>query len=902
MKRLLILALSLCFALPVMAQHRQFYISTSGSNSNAGTQASPWRSDPYMYHSSACDGGSGPSGYVHQAGDQFMLKGGESWPNTCFPMAITAGGTVSTQDYHGVCNALDTYSPCYGGTSWPSTGWTQPKFAFANSQPVSGCHTIATSGAGANSRGLPYITLDNFEIANQGTCVGTGPDASAVIEMGGQFWSLSGSVGTIVANMYIHDWSSSSPVCTNGLYGNSCTPSNGYGTVFGAALLDNSIIDDANGYQVVYFTGGNVTYNPSPYAGGCEGCGEVRNSNIGHGWIGTSSSGKVHDNQFHDIQQNCGATNYQGIHSHVLYEDAGNITQQSTVAVYNNVLFNNNAGLNISVYYPTAIYNNVMWNNGNNSYGCTGGGNVAVELINGSNFGANDNGDSVSFVGNYYNNTFDQNQNEYSQDCWGWASGNPKALGTINQKNNICLDYNQSNPNGGYFNVTTLNQSNNRNMTSTEANNYGFTSANKYAPTSSDSYVTGAGVNLTSSCSGNLTALCKDTEGAPWYAGSYQTRPTSAAWTLGAYVWPVGGSSTPQAGTPVCTPGTGTYSGVQTVTCTNPSSAPVRCSTQNGTTPITDGATGCNNGTPVSGTISVTPTSIGKVLEVVAGGSGFLDSSPAIYTYTLSGAGTPPTVAITAPTDGATVSGNTTLTSTCVPTGGTIASMQFILDIANIGSAGTSSPYSTTWDTTKSANTAHTITTTCTDSNALVNSASINVTASNSMSGCFISSYDWSQFQTFPSQMGTFSFGFTATPFANNEDGVIGLSLGQAAAYNDLAISIRFNSSGVIDARNGTAYAAVNSIPYTAGTTYTFSGTANLSTHQYSVQVTSPSSVTLATNYAFRSTQSSVASLDHVVAIADDSQNTVQVCSFYPPSTSTVSATGNFMGSFILIW
>jgi len=95
----------------------------------------------------------------------------------------------------------------------------------------------------------------------------------------------------------------------------------------------------------------------------------------------------------------------------------------------------------------------------------------------------------------------------------------------------------------------------------------------------------------------------------------------------------------PQAATPVCTPGTGSYNSAQAVSCTNPSSAPVLCYTTNGATPVTNGATGCTTGIVVAGPISITAT--GTTLQVVAGGTGFTNSSPASDTYTLTIGSTP---------------------------------------------------------------------------------------------------------------------------------------------------------------------------------------------------------------------------------------------------------------------
>ena len=76
---------------------RTFYIdSVSGSNSNPGTLASPWKSAPYMNHSAACDGGSGPS-YSHSAGDRFVFKGGDTWGAACFGIIVSAGAAPSAR-------------------------------------------------------------------------------------------------------------------------------------------------------------------------------------------------------------------------------------------------------------------------------------------------------------------------------------------------------------------------------------------------------------------------------------------------------------------------------------------------------------------------------------------------------------------------------------------------------------------------------------------------------------------------------------------------------------------------------------------------------------------------------------------------------------------------------------
>src|SRR5207249_942139 len=69
---------------------------------------------------------------------------------------------------------------------------------------------------------------------------------------------------------------------------------------------------------------------------------------------------------------------------------------------------------------------------------------------------------------------------------------------------------------------------------------------------------------------------------------------------------------------------------------------------------------------------------------------------------------TPPTVAITSPSPGATVSGTIPVSATASDTAG-VAGVQFRLDGANLGAEDTVAPYSITWDTTLTADGAHSL-------------------------------------------------------------------------------------------------------------------------------------------------------------------------------------------------
>lgn len=88
-------------------------------------------------------------------------------------------------------------------------------------------------------------------------------------------------------------------------------------------------------------------------------------------------------------------------------------------------------------------------------------------------------------------------------------------------------------------------------------------------------------------------------------------------------------ATTSQAPAPSCTPGTGTYTKAQTVTCTDV--APVQCTATSGT-PQTDQISGCLLGTLYTAPIFIPLT---QNLIDVAGGTGYLDSVPSPYAYTI---------------------------------------------------------------------------------------------------------------------------------------------------------------------------------------------------------------------------------------------------------------------------
>ncbi len=166
------------------------------------------------------------------------------------------------------------------------------------------------------------------------------------------------------------------------------------------------------------------------------------------------------------------------------------------------------------------------------------------------------------------------------------------------------------------------------------------------------------------------------------------------------------------------------------------------------------------------------------------------------------------------------------------------------------------------------------------------NSATLTV---NAASSCLNSSATTWTNTSFPAQAAQFTATYDATPNQNNMDGVVSFSFNAATGYTSLAVITRFASTGMIDARNAGAYSAAVPVPYTAGLTYHFRLLINPTTKTYTVYVTPPggTELELATNYAFRSEQSTVSSLNDWSLSADSGSHSV--CNMTIGSGSTAA-------------
>jgi hypothetical protein len=134
---------------------------------------------------------------------------------------------------------------------------------------------------------------------------------------------------------------------------------------------------------------------------------------------------------------------------------------------------------------------------------------------------------------------------------------------------------------------------------------------------------------------------------------------------------------------------------------------------------------------------------------------------------------------------------------------------------------------------------------------------------------CEYSSGSWANNAIAQSQGSTFRITYDGTPSAAPVNAIAGLSSGSSNWYTSLATGVRFSPTGIIDARNGSGFTAAASVPYQAGVTYHFMLDVNVSNHTYNAYVLlSSGQITLGSNLAFRTEQSSVPALDTMSVMA----------------------------------
>jgi len=462
---------------PAAAQSgRTFYIDyAGGSNANNGSQSAPWKSHPYMQTNTGCTGTGSVPAYSHQVGDQFIFKGGVTWPAGCFQLAVNSGGSSAAPDYYGV------------DLTWFSGGsFTRPVFDMANNTPA-GYSFIKVRAQ--------YIVFDNLELKRMKIISAIGECNDANMDLG---TAASGNI--TVKNMYIHDWTITALTSGSTSHGTGAICQNQGGPV----NADSVEMSDAG------------TTAPVPFGACFRNLTEIKNSkcnDTGEGEVG--HFGPIHDNEFYNIN-GAAVQAYDSVNHTNIIETSK--TGPSDSPIFNNLIHDTNAGVTIFDCMGATIYNNVMWHNAN------------AQIMLDSNCS----GASSSTTANIYNNTVDCSSGGYCFRIFYRSNGVP---GVLNLKNNhwitsgVAACYN--NTGAGCANVVAASVSNNVTMSSSTASSQGYTTANRYAPTSTAGATVKNALNLSVTCSGFLGSLCADRLHAPrlllWDVGAYEFGSQSSA-------------------------------------------------------------------------------------------------------------------------------------------------------------------------------------------------------------------------------------------------------------------------------------------------------------------------------------------------------------------------------------
>lgn len=465
--------------------------------------------------------------------------------------------------------------------------------------------------------GCHFVVFDNFEVRNAQWNTAYDGNEPTIFQM-----QDSSSGHNTASNNYFHNFSSVQTPTGSGGDGSRLLQLMWGGAGIGTSRATGNYV--MNGEQV---TAANTTYNGFGGEGMVNASGEIDANKVAWGVWEIASANLVTGN---DIWANV-ASLYGG-HTNSMYlaQNADN----STIFIYKNFMHHSDNGSSSQQTQGT----NRTWVTADNVAYFVGQGSVfTIDAATTST------GSSPFY---YLNNTFLGNLSTGS--CFNIGGGGSNYAGlSVNIFNNHCIS-DQSNAaflSGSCTSIHSLNgaasgaacstvNSANTIMLPSAATTQGYTTSNKFAPTlGSNDTVTFAGCNLTGT---SITCGSATIPGSGTTGWSFLTtdivaaaRPSTGSWNSGAYQFTGG---TPQASTPVCSPGTGTYSGTQTVTCTNPSSAPVLCFTINGATPVTNGTSACTTGSVYSSSISVATS---ETVKVVAGGTSFTDSAVASNTYTI---------------------------------------------------------------------------------------------------------------------------------------------------------------------------------------------------------------------------------------------------------------------------
>jgi hypothetical protein len=395
-----------------------YYIDyTAGNDSGSGlSRLTPWK---------RCPGMQGFAGiYMHIAGDQFIFKGGVTWPNACFPLAIVAGGSSEgNRDYYGV------------DATWYAGGaWARPIFDMENAETATSNRVMPVAN------GLSYITIDNIEIIRFYWTGSTTYGNDQVLGYGN-------STYITYKNLYIHSWTHAAynPTTDNAVIfcGQTSAPFNP------GVIIENCTIDGSLANDSIYAFYGGFNYIRFNTIHG------VANGIVSLGG-GLATSHQIYGNLMYDIVNSFDPAQHENA-----------LLMQGPCKIYNNTIYNNAAmHLYVDVSGVTnevLVYNNVCWNNtGPNAtilmddYNATCTGTVRV-----------------------YNNTA-QGASGGTGSCVGVVNRAYTISKMIVENNHFITS--AADPTAISGTVTSYTEDHNLKQTIAEATAQGYTSSNIYAP------------------------------------------------------------------------------------------------------------------------------------------------------------------------------------------------------------------------------------------------------------------------------------------------------------------------------------------------------------------------------------------------------------------------------------
>ncbi len=457
-----------------------FYIAANGADTNSGTsKSSPWLHAPNM---TGCSNNC--ASYTPQPGDNFILRGGDTWypSGAGTPVGLpwnlsTTNGTSSSWIYIGVDETW------YVGSSW-----TRPMLNGGNPLSTTAVSSCAYSAGSRNvfvncSNPVGYVQLDNIEFL--GLCWSGTP-------IYGNSAYISSNCG-ILSNLYFHGWTHTSFSSGTNDYGRAIV-----GTT-------NSTVGEGDTFTHLTFDG--TDSDPTSLAGIFGDCYDLNNSTFRY-----LSNGAICNNMhlfYNNLFEYISESSDPAEHSNGF--EFNSVWSQGTSPnlVYNNTVRHMQTAvttwINPNTTLATYVYNNLIYD-------------VLQEPVNVC--GGAECSDGIIYI---MNNTVES------------GAATPFDLQTASAPtfvNNHCINTVGACTDG----TSTPTALTNLVETETVAAAAGYTEANQYVPASSSGPTVGQGTNEYSTV---------NTAGLPTTDILGNPRPSSRNWDIGAYELATGGLAPP---------------------------------------------------------------------------------------------------------------------------------------------------------------------------------------------------------------------------------------------------------------------------------------------------------------------------------------------------------------------